>query len=314
MADRSPTEGDILRGNAEWAERFEGGTTNLALRARHNQDRLEYADHLASQREMQTAQDIQTDRVKQQFFFRSQELNLKERLAKDKMQRDQEAHTQRLSLMEQQEATSAAAEQARLTTMRAQEEVRRQTAEDTRAFSEGVAEAARKHRAGTPEYAQSVASLRANHPSVDKALFDDIWKTTNSDLTPEQVAENVRKAKAVAGNANVTATSTGNVTVSQNSGESAIRREIQTYENLRSRAVERLKKVGADDPSKKMLEEDVSYHAQKIGELESQLGKQAAPTVTTNGTVASTAQRPIFKDKSGNRAYKNPDGTFEPIP
>lgn len=39
-----------------------------------------------------------------------------------------------------------------------------------------------------------------------------------------------------------------------------------------------------------------------------------APTASAAPAAAPASVRPIFKDAKGNRAYKNPDGTFEEIP
>lgn len=253
MAEPLPDDLDVMRQNAEWADKFKGGTTNLALRARHRQDENDYARNLLAERERIEMEEIRNDRVKQNFYFKTQDFAVKKTLAEQTLGHRNEMHDATLELRQAQTQAAFSLDRSRVSAAKAKEELTQKIADDTALFSERLREVIKVHRPGTPEYARAVAEARLQAPAADKAVFDDVWKTTNSELPPEQVLENFKKVQNLAPAATVTATASGGTTISQKPGaETApIERERAIFLGLREKAKARLAKES--DPEKQAL-------------------------------------------------------------
>ena len=65
--------------------------------------------------------------------------------------------------------------------------------------------------------------------------------------------------------------------------------------------------VGDAIDNAKAIDAQIAASEQRLAAMGAKEGEAAAPATTA-------PDRPIFKDAAGNRAYKNPDGSFEPIP
>jgi hypothetical protein len=303
---------DIMRHNAEWADTFEGGTTNLALRRRHKQDEVDYAHELTNRREMMAAQEVQSDRVKQNFYFKEKQAKLNEELARERLNRDREMHEATLGLRVQQERTAAAAERAKLSTINSQEEIKRQSAEDTHKFSESVAAAAKLHRAGTPEYTQAVAQARLDAPAVDKVFFDDIWKTTNSELPPDEVVKQARAVREQLPNATTTVSANGGVSVTQRApGEH--NPERKTLMGLRDKAMDDLASLteksakASSDKERQLLEQRrpmLEQRAKGYADELAAMSAPAAPAVATQGDPRLALAQKALSDPSASEAHK----------
>lgn len=77
----SPQAVAVDRGNAQWAKTFEGGTTNLATRARHAADIRQYAGDLEAQRVQQQADLLARNKDAQNFYLKERALTLQEKKA-----------------------------------------------------------------------------------------------------------------------------------------------------------------------------------------------------------------------------------------
>lgn len=322
MAEPLPDILDVTQRHAEWAKMFEGGTTNFAVRKRHQQDIKAHEQNLRAGREAAVQERILSDREFQNAHFRERKMATDEKLADQTLQFRAELYPATLRLKEAQTKAAFALDRSRVLAAETKEELTQKMADDTALFSERAKEAAKVHKLGTPEYARAIAQARIEAPGADKAFFDDIWKTTSSELPPEQVLENFKKVQSLAPAATVTATASGGTTISQKPGaETApLERERAIYLGLREKAKARLAKES--DPAKQALHKaDLDEYETALNAATQKLESArtpAAPAVAVSGGAGNGAMpsvtRPIFKDKAGNRAYKNPDGTFEAIP
>lgn len=285
---------EVIRNRGQWAEKFPG--TNMAQRARHNKDTLAYTQQLQDERALREMERVKTDRVAQAAYFREKEFRVKQQTAAQLMDHRAEMHDATLELREVQTRTTIARERALATAAKAKEELTQRAADDTTLFSKRVTEAIKKHRPGTPEYTRAVAEARLAAPATDKVVFDDIWKSTNSDLPPEQVIENFKKVQSLASTATVSATATGGTTITQRPGaESApLERERGIYLGLREKAKARLAKE--DDPAKQAIHKaDLDEYEQKLSETTSNLEAARKPAVPS--APAATASPDITRDE-----------------
>lgn len=217
MPDELGPSVGTLRRRAEWADTFSPSDTSLVARHRSNQAKVDYAAAVQREREAQMQQELRTNKTAQDLFIRGEQLKIQKQTADAALaERDQrvrfaaEMHPLQLEGRRAQTAASLASERARLGTERLKAQLARQEADDTIGFqtdlesmlSSGV-------RAGTTAYQQAVAQARLKYPGVNKTFFDDVWKTTGSDVPPEEVAANLKKLQEVAPNATITADQTG---------------------------------------------------------------------------------------------------------
>jgi hypothetical protein len=79
---------DQLQHSANWAATFGGSDTNIAERARHNQQIQEYGDAMVQARANAQMQMLQTNQVAQNLFIKTQQLQQKEQLDNARLQID----------------------------------------------------------------------------------------------------------------------------------------------------------------------------------------------------------------------------------
>lgn len=303
MAEPLPDDLDVMRQNAEWADKFRGGTTNLALRARHSQDTRDYDRALIAERERIEMEEIRNDRVKQNFFFKSQDLAVKKTLAEQQLEHRAKMHDATLQLRQQQFDTSRASERKTVAATRLQEDLARKEAEDSEGFSTSVLEAASKFRPGTPDFEKAVLSAHLKHPAADKQIVSSSWKSANSRMTFEDAFDAFKAAQAAAPNATITSSTTGNLSITAPAQEKSIRTglttELTNEQRLHSEAV-KLLGTKATDENRQLLEDNVRRHAERISALEGQIGGNVPPAVTATLTDL--------------RASKDPTSDFAAIP
>lgn len=293
---------EVIRNRGQWAEKFPG--TNMAQRARHNKDTLAYTQQLQDERALREMERVKTDRVAQAAYFREKEFQVRQKTSGQLMEHRAEMHDKTLELREAQTRATISRERALATAAKAKEELTQRVADDTALFSERVTEVIKTYRPGTPDYARAVAEARLQAPAADKAVFDDIWKSTNSDLPPEQVIENFKKIQSLASTATVSATATGGTTITQRPGaETApLERERDFLLGLREKAKARLAKE--DDPTKHALHKaDLDEYEQKLSETTAKLEATRQPKAasTTAGTPADDRVAVISPDGKRGR-------------
>lgn len=94
----------------------------------------------------------------------------------------------------------------------------------------------------------------------------------------------------------------------------ALKLEAQRIDREYFSAVSAWNAFKKDNPDKAGPNEpQIEELRKKRDEIGAQIhGIENQPAPAANAATGA-APRPIFKDKNGNRAYKNPDGTFEPL-
>lgn len=297
----------VIEADASWYDRFKnppGPTTNFVLQARRNQNKLAHVQLLQDERALREMERVKTDRVAQSAHFRQQDFEAAQEKSAQLMEHRAERHDHALKLDKVQLRVAIAKERALAAATEAKEELNERIANDTALFSERATEAMKTHRPGTPEYARAVAEARLQAPAADKAVFDDIWKSTNSDLPPEQVIENFKKVQSLASTATVSATATGGTTITQRPGaETApLERERDFLLGLREKSKARLAKE--DDPTKHALHKaDLEEYEQKLSETTARLeaARQPKAASTPAGTPADDRVAVISPDGKRGR-------------
>lgn len=177
MAEPLPDDLDVMRQNAEWADKFRGGTTNLALRARHSQDTRDYDRALIDERERIEMEEIRNDRVKQNFFFKSQDLAVKKTLAEQQLEHRAKMHDATLQLRQQQFETSKAHEDATLATTALKAKTEKLASDDTKGFSQHMNELLDRTKPGTDDYKIGILKGIEAFPHSEKAIVKQFAAT-----------------------------------------------------------------------------------------------------------------------------------------
>lgn len=176
MPDSSAVPLDQLQHSANWASTFGGSDTNIAQRARHNQQIQEYGDALAQARAAAQMQVLQTNQTAQNLFIKTQQLQQKELM--------DNAH---LQIEAARVVAQGAAERRRAAEAMAQ-------ARDTAAFNQHISDmivSGVKPQSG--DWKAGVASGLAQFPHVDPR---DVSKFGSSlfpgeSLSPEEILSKV---------------------------------------------------------------------------------------------------------------------------
>lgn len=164
-----------LEHSADWARTFGGSDTNLAERARHNQDTAAYAAVLATQRQTAQANILQNSKAAQDLYFGTQRMTLQEQEAQQRMQHASELHP--LQMQAKQAAIDAdlARQTASVTSGLAQSAKAKALADqqaaadsDTLKFVNGEQDLATQFGRGTPQYQQGLLDLHASTPAGDQ--------------------------------------------------------------------------------------------------------------------------------------------------
>lgn len=178
---------DAMQHASRWAGTFGGQDTNIAERARHNQDISDYANALTQQRAQAQQQLIQTNQTAQNLWL----------------------GTQRLQLQEQQAEMHMAVQQAQLAATGATE--RRKAAEalaqanDTAGLNQSVADMLTNGvKPQTPEWNLGLANAMAKYSTADPAHISKLGSSMfpGQRMSPDeyiQAAKDLKTKAAVAG-------------------------------------------------------------------------------------------------------------------
>lgn len=178
-----------LQHASQWAGTFGGSDTNIAERARHNQDITDYATALDQKRQAEQAAAIQTNQTAQNLYFNSLRLNMQQQEAQMRMQHANEMAPLNIQLKQAQILAEGAAEKRRATEATAQ-------AQDTAGFSQDLADGiAGGVKPQGPGWSALLANTIANYPSTDPKVIARYGPQTfpGEQLSPEDYV-----AKAIA--------------------------------------------------------------------------------------------------------------------
>lgn len=273
--------------SADWAKKFKGGANNLMTRKRHQAD---VAENLATQQAAQEAYQrnlIQTDKIAQDFYFRSEKLDMDREFGKARLEEraqkfEHEKEMFPVTIAARKAATIAAMKRTEAMTKTDlwKEELHAQKAKDTVGFAEHVRQSG--HKRGTPEFAETLADARIKFPAMDHALFQDVWKThAGSDKDPDEALKLRQTALTVAPNATVTTKLPGGVTMTDRpvaDETKALQTRYDKYVLQRARTT--------DKNSIKFLDAEIAEMKGKLGGFEKGLVAPAAPGVADANKAA----------------------------
>lgn len=166
-----------LQHDAEWAQKFRGGTTNLGLRARHNEDRLAYVKALQDEQIAQERDLLQKSKTAQDLFFRSRkhemdrkgfEAGMQERAMR--MQHAEELHPHVIESKLAQTSAALARERATLSATALQAKKDRLEGEHTIGFSTHMSELLDRTQPGTDDYKIGILKGVEAFPHADNNI------------------------------------------------------------------------------------------------------------------------------------------------
>lgn len=206
-----------LRRNAEWSHQFAASDTSLAQRARGNADKAAYAASLQDRRRQVEMEELKTNKVAQDLYFRNQKMELDKMTAQaalgERSQRfkfQAELHPEILKSRQAQTAASLALEKARNDSALLKSNLETKRANETANFAKSVNGISAK--LGTPEFEEELFRARIANPGMESSVFDDVLKaSTGRTFTPEEVAARITAMRAAVPQASVTANETGRV-------------------------------------------------------------------------------------------------------
>lgn len=331
------TESEIIQRDAEWAQTFRNATSNLAQRGRREAAIAEAADLRAQEAEAGFERALATDAgLRSLYFGRERLAQGQQRLgqAERRMQQQQmnfeaqqqqridqnvfrnEMATRKLAL---DELNSQRAMRKELRDAANAETILRQTTQAEQDLDDHVANGIMP---GTKDFAERALRILAQNPMMDRNARATIlgsakiigdqeeFETAWNKLTKEQQA----RATVVDDPKGWRISIAPEKPVNTASQLDALRKEYDAASRARA-AME-----GDKGTLKPGFSEDdrLFYDDQKrdiMGRIRSLNPSAAGPASSAPAAAqpSDPAQRPIFKDAKGNRAYKNPDGSFEPI-
>jgi hypothetical protein len=190
-----------LEHSANWARTFGGAnTTNIAQRARHNQDLEGYAAALSEQRAAEQEQLLMTNKRAQDLMFGMRRADLQEREAMARMRHAEEIQPLKIQAQEAAIRASLARERAAIQADNLKNKALEQEESDTESFHKALNDGIKSGlKIGTPEWATVVTQARLAAPAMKSEIFDDTWKATSrSPLSPQEAIDNaVEKKKAM---------------------------------------------------------------------------------------------------------------------
>jgi hypothetical protein len=185
-----------LQHSSQWAGTFGGSDTNIAERARHNQDINTYAGALLEKRAEAQQNLIQTDQTAQNLYFKTLQLNLQQQQAQQKMQNAAALLPATLQLKQAQiqadQARAMATTHADL--LKAKHD--QISADDTLGLSQHMNEILDRTKPGTEDYQAGVTRGLMSFPNADKNLQSALLKNAGIQLTPEEFTQQAMAAKA----------------------------------------------------------------------------------------------------------------------
>ena len=175
----------VDKSNAQWAKTFEGGTTNLATRARHTQDIQQYASDLEAQRMDAQAKNLATNKEAQNFYIRSKTLQLNEEkahfdMADKRAKADAAIKMAPLMFQAKEAQTNAQIANAARVAQQTAAQSKIDAAADT--FHAKVSEAQATYAPDSPEYERAIVAAGNEHGIArhDKAINDQFMAAQKS--------------------------------------------------------------------------------------------------------------------------------------
>lgn len=293
--------------SADWAQKFKGGANNLMTRKRHQAD---VAENLATQQAAQEAYQrnlIQTDKVAQDFYFRSEKLDMDREFGKARLEEraqkfEHEKEMFPVTIAARKAATIAA--MGRTEAMAKadlwKEELHAQKAKDTVGFTEYVRQSG--HKRGTPEFAETLADARTKFPAMDHVLFQDVWKThAGSELEPDEAMKRFEAARKALPGETVSGKLPGGITVTHRPEPDTTAKD-QTRLSAR---LSRLESLRMGKPEEKLSADQKAYLDKEIGKIEAHLSGAGETSPTTAAAPASAPGAPTAPAKT---VWKMKDG------
>lgn len=320
----------LIDEKAAWATQFGNATTNLSQRIRYAEDRARGDEMIRARRDAAGEELLRRDKGARELYFgRERARQADERL--DLSRRQFESGERRFEATQDRLLDKDAFDQEmRLRTddLRQAQELRmRQKADfDTRnakRITEQSSAAEREAqellefglRPGSEGFAAGALSLIAKYPYMEKSVRDSLVASAKiaqdpetldsvlADMTPEQ-AKTAKLSRDAKGNW------TASVSPQKPVDElGSLRKELDSVLSTRQ-SLQGM--TDLDDDQKKSLR---ALYDQDITRLTGEIGRRTQPAAqpAASATPAKTDSRPVFRDKNGNRAYRNPDGSYEPI-
>lgn len=186
---------ESLAADADWADRFSNGTTNAALRTKHDNDQAAYAKALQQQQQEHMANLIATDKNAFAIHKGQQELDmLREKhaaemaAAQQKLANDAELHPLKIAQIQAQTAAENAAERARTQTALLQAKAAQQKEEDTAGLAEHINQAIESGvKPGTRDFQDFVLKGITSFPNADPKMQQEIMAQGKINQTPDEV-------------------------------------------------------------------------------------------------------------------------------
>lgn len=196
MADISP----VVRRNSEWADTFVDASTNAAQRQRYAVDQQALASQLLDQQQEAQMQELKTNKVAQDLFFRQRDLQRKTQLDKATMdiRHAEDARKEQLFPLQLEAEKAKAGASAALETQRLNKELRdaklaTKVASDTDAFETKMHDLMLQHAPGSKEFAQGALEVVASHPLVPNDLRKTWLAQADVKNDPDQLMRDTAK-------------------------------------------------------------------------------------------------------------------------
>lgn len=292
---------DVVAANVTWDRRFNNAnSTNLLQRNRARRDEQKLVEIEVAEEEENTQRLLQTSKTAQDFFFRTEAAKLaRQKGAVDIATRQQQFDQQKQLFPEKLAAQQRKAEldelkaRATLNEENRRISLERKQVEDADGLGDWLEQARANGLApGTKEYRDHVLQGVQKFAWAPKEMISGAKAGAELDpeLTPLQQAREERLKETQS---------------------SAVVQNERTFWQKERDAQQKLAK-DSTGPDKELAEMRLQTAQKKLDQL-ARGPAQATAATETESTAQATDSRPIFKDRNGNRAYKNPDGTFEPI-
>lgn len=263
----------MLKSNADWASRFRETGTNLARRARQNQQLTQYVDRLQQMQAAAQLQELQTNRVAQSYAFRQAELD------RQKVRDMEMLKTQHDNFLLRQQQKDAA------------DQLRQAKTQATLALGNDLLQANQKFTPGTVEHAQAIMNIGAKYPLADQSVLRP-WQAMASKVITAPPPKPVTPPKPPP--LTVPEQIAKTLTVKE-----GINLQNEKYEHQRAidqanAALRTMVTTGVDDTAKATLLAKKAQAQARINQIDKQLGPimnppAAAPPATTPGPEPPSA-------------------------
>lgn len=186
---------EALQGDSDWASKFVGGTTNAALRSKHDQDQSQYAQALQQQQQDHMDNLIATDKNAFAIHKGQQELDMQREkhqaemaAAAQKLQSDAELHPLRIQEMQARTDAAISAEKSRVQSDLLKARAAKQKEDDTAGFAEHMTQAMDSGaRAGSKDFQDYALKGIVSFPNADPAMQREVLAQAKINLSPEEM-------------------------------------------------------------------------------------------------------------------------------